>query len=273
MDYAFDNYFENNPEDNNANPNPNSIVNANAVNNNVEYELRTDFVYDERRIFSKLYVFLKSIGLAFYTLTLTTCDKPTVFLIMNTVTFLSILNSARYEYKHYRRYGTTFSSIGEFEIWKHQLLPKTRIIFAGTELGLKIWYIINIFPPQFDFESSCNLGKSILNMHIAGLFMIYVVVGVFSLYLSCTACCYDVNHYHPHTYNVRPREPVSSPLPVLNDVVLNINQECCICMDTDNIQPWVGLPCGHMFHTSCVSRWITTHHTCPVCRFDMRIIV
>jgi hypothetical protein len=271
MDYAFDNYFENNPEDNNANPN--SIVNANHVNNNVEYELRADFVYDERRIFSKLYVFLKSIGLVFYTLTFTTCDKPIFFVVMNTVTFLSILNSARYEYNHYRRYGTTFSSIGEYEIWKQQQLPKTRIIFAGTELGIKIWYIINIFPPQFDFESSCNLGKSILNMHIAGLFMIYVVVGVFSLYLSCTACCYDVNHYHPHTYSVRPREPVSLPLPAMNDVVLNINRECCICMDTDNIQPWVGLPCSHMFHATCVSRWITTHHTCPVCRFDMRAMV
>ena len=263
MDYALDNYFENNVDDNNVN----------HINNNNEYELRTDFVYDERRIYSKLYVFFKSIGLVFYTLTFTTCDKPIVFLIMNTVTFLSILNSARYEYNHFRRYGTTFSSIGEYEIWKQQQFPKTRIIFAGTELGIKIWYIINVFPPQFDFDTSCNLGKSILHIHISGLFMIYVVVGVFSAYLLCTSCCYDVNHYQPHTYNARPNDPVSFPLSAINEVVLNLNQECCICMDTDNIQPWVGLPCGHMFHTSCVSRWITTHHTCPVCRFDMRIIV
>jgi ABC-type multidrug transport system fused ATPase/permease subunit len=81
MDYAIDNYFGNNPEDNNAN----------HVNNNVEYELRTDFVYDERRIYSKIYIFLKSIGLVFYTLTFTTCDKPIFFVVMNTVTFLSIL--------------------------------------------------------------------------------------------------------------------------------------------------------------------------------------
>lgn len=267
MDYAFDNYFGNNPEDNNAN----------AVNNNVEYELRPDFVYDERRIFSKLYVFLKSIGLVFYTLTFTTCDKPMFFVVMNTVTFLSVLNSARYEYSHYRRYGTTFSSFGEFERWKHQLWPKTRIVFSITELGIKIWYVINTFPPQFDFDPPCNLGKTILNIHIVGLLLVYAVVSLFSSYLLCTVCCYDVNHYQSHRDNIRPREtlslPLPLPLPVFNDVVLNINRECCICMDIDNIQPWIGLPCGHTFHVTCVSRWIVTHYTCPVCRFDIRIMV
>lgn len=254
MDYAIDTYFGNNVEDN---------------------AIRTDFVYDERRIYSKVYVLLKSIGLVFYTLSFTTCDKPIFFVVMNTVTFLSILNSARYEYNHFRRYGTTFSSIGEYEIWKQQQFPKTRIIFAGTELGIKIWYIINAFPPQFDFDTPCNIGKSILHIHISVLFMIYVVVCVFSAYVSCTSCCYDVNYYHSHSYNVRPRDPASLPipLPVMNDVVLNINRECCICMDINNIQPWIGLPCGHMFHSSCISRWTATHHTCPVCRFDIRIIV
>ena len=71
MDYAIDTYFGNNVE--------------NAI-------LRTDFVYDERRIYSKVYVLLKSIGLVFYTLSFTTCDKPIFFVVMNTVTFLSILN-------------------------------------------------------------------------------------------------------------------------------------------------------------------------------------
>lgn len=252
MDYAIDNYFVNDVDD---------------------HEIRTDFVYDDRRIYSKIYVLLKSIGLVFYTLTFTRCDRPAFFVVMNSVMFLSILNSARYEYNHFRRYGTTFSSIGEYESWKQQQFSKTRIIFAGTEIGLKIWYIINSFPPQIEFDTPCNLGKSILFIHISGLLIVYLVVGVFSVYLLCTSCCYDVSHYQPHTYNVRPSDPVSLPLPAINEVVLNINQECCICMDIDNIQPWRGLPCGHMFHTSCVSRWIDTHHTCPVCRFDMRIIV
>ena len=252
MDYAIDNYFGNNIDDR---------------------EIRTDFVYDERRIYSKVYLLLKSFGLVFYTLTFTRCDRPAFFLVMNTVTFLSILNSARYEYIHYRRYGTTFSSVEEYKLWKQQQLPKTRIIFAGTEFGIKIWYIINSFPPQIDFDTPCNVGKGILYIHISGLIIVYLVVGVFSVYILCTSCCYDATYYQSHRYNVSSRDPGSLPLPILNNVVLSTAQECCICMDNECIQPWRGLPCGHMFHASCVSRWIDTHHTCPVCRFDMRIIV
>ena len=29
------------------------------------------------------------------------------------------------------------------------------------------------------------------------------------------------------------------------------------------------LPCGHMFHDNCVTKWLKIHNTCPLCRFEL----
>ena len=50
-------------------------------------------------------------------------------------------------------------------------------------------------------------------------------------------------------------------------ILTNQNEECCICLDMANTQAWSILPCGHKFHYSCVSTWLLSHQTCPVCRF------
>jgi uncharacterized membrane protein len=78
--------------------------------------LPQSFIYDERRYCSKLYVFLKLMGLITYISTLTRCYNPNFYTTMIVVMFLSTLNSLRYEHKHLQRYGTTFSSINEYDV-------------------------------------------------------------------------------------------------------------------------------------------------------------
>ena len=73
------------------------------------------FVYDDRRSCSKLYVFLKLLGFIFYSSTLTTCDKPDFYFLIIILMGLSTLNNIRYEYAHYKRYGTVFLSLVEFD--------------------------------------------------------------------------------------------------------------------------------------------------------------
>jgi hypothetical protein len=259
MDYAIDSYLT-----------------GDDVPTNENNEPRTDFIYDDRRSFSKVYIFCKYAGLIFYMNTLLPCNKP-LLNVMVGLMCLSTVNSARYEFAHYRKYGYRFSSIAEFDAWKSQQYPKSRLVFSLGELGLKIGYSITTFPPQFDFSfgTLCSMGESVLNVHILVLFMQYIIACIFSMYLLYSGCCFGARYYHTHPANqlrnhVRVRDRVRSLDPVAVAVAVPSNEECCICLDKDNEQPWGVLPCAHTFHAACITRWVATQQpNCPVCRFDM----
>ena len=232
-----------------------------------------EFIYDDRRKWSIIYTFLKLSGLIFYTVTLHTCSKQDFYIIMIVVMFLSTMNNIRYEYSHYKRYGTIFSSLDEFYTWKKELWPKSRIVFSTIELSIKIAFFIKIFPPQFDFKNLCEIGESIYKLHILGLFVLYFIAGAFSLCILSSFCCYEYSHPNSN----RRRRTILLPIPIiLNNsqiVINNQTEECCICMDIDNTQTWVILPCSHKFHGPCISTWLNTHQTCPVCRLNIISVV
>jgi len=221
--------------------------------------LFSEFIYDNRRICAKIYILFKFLGLIFYSATLLTCYNPYFYIGMITVMFLSIINLARYEYAHFKRYGTTFSSWNEYQIWKRQLYPNSKLFFSMIELSIKTAYFIQSFPPQFDYENLCGIGETIFNLHIFSLLIIYSIIAIFSFFIICVIYC------NPRP--VRQQEPIHLLIPI----IINNNQteECCICLDTDNIRAWSILPCGHKFHWECVSTWIRSNKTCPVCRHNV----
>ena len=246
------------------------FYNENEDNNS--HVVFPQFIYDDRRLCSKIYTFLKLSGLIFYTVTLSTCNKPDFYIVMIIVMFLSTLNSLRYEYQHYRRYGTIFSSLDDFYIWKREQYPKSRIFFSTIELSMKIVFFIKTFPPEFEFSNLCRIGESIYKLHILGTFIIYFVIFAFSLCLLLSFFCSD---YIYHRSNIC-QQNVTLPIPVIlnNHIIINNQtEECSICLDLDNGQTWVILPCGHKFHGSCVSLWLNTHQTCPICRLNIVSVV
>lgn len=243
MDYVIDIYQE-----------------RNESNGIVEYP---SFIYDDSRFYSKLYVFLKLLGLIIYTLTLPRCNSNYFFITMIIVMFLSTMNSIRYEYNHFKRNGTIFSSIHEFEIWKKELWPKSRIFFSTAELSIKIGFFITIFPPRFEFISACDVGESIFKIHILVLLSTYIISGVFCICLLSSSIFYNFSNESIVTQTIN----VSFPNSVI--VTNNKNEECCICLDTNNTELWSMLRCGHKFHSSCISTWLHTHKTCPICRVDI----
>lgn len=222
-----------------------------------------EFIYDDSRICQKLYVFFKFIGLIFYSMTLRTCYKPYFYIGMIIAMFLSMMNSARYEYAHFKRYGTQFSSLNEYSIWKNKLRPKSKIFCATIELSIKTVYFIKTFPPQCQFDNLCEIGESIFKIHILFLFAVYIIFGIFSIFLLWSIYC---NNY-------------SQPVPFINHhnvvpllIPVALREECCICLDTENTCAWSILPCGHKFHMSCILTWLHSNQTCPVCRLQINPI-
>ena len=222
--------------------------------------MEQEFIYDDRRIYQKLYVFFKFIGLIFYSMTLRTCYKPYFYIGMIIAMFLSMMNNMRYEYAHFKRYETTFSSLNEYSIWKNKLWPKSKIFFAMIELSIKTAYFIKTFPPQCHFDNICEIGESIFKIHILFLFAIYIIFGIFSIFLLWTICC---NNYSQRVPFINQNNTV----PLL--ISISEREECCICLDVDNIRMWSILPCGHKFHMLCISTWLRFNQTCPVCRLSV----
>ena len=219
----------------------------------------SQFIYDNNRVFSKIYVFFKFLSLIFYSISLSTCYKPDYYIGMIVAMFLSTMNSARYEYAHFRRYGTIFSSLNEYKIWKRQLYPKSRIFFLMIEITIKIVYFIMTFPPQFDYRNLCEIGESVFKLHILLLFIVYFISGVFSIFILWMLYCNQIPVINRETNSLR------IPLFAIDYQA----DECCICLDIDNTRSWSILACGHKFHSLCISTWIVSNQTCPVCRYGI----
>jgi hypothetical protein len=223
------------------------------------------FVYNETRSCAKIYIFLKSLGVAFYTSTLTTCsigtntNTNTLTIFMLVVMMCSLVNSMRYEYAHFKKYGQVFS-LYEFEMWKNAQWPRSRLVFSILDLGIKIAFFIEEYPPTFEFYNACHIGKSVLKIHIVVLSLLYILFGILCTFVLMTFyCCTS-------TYIPDPDPGPTLAVTTTTPTTIDNKTECCICLDK-TFQPWTALPCGHAFHQPCISTWITYHDSCPVCRF------
>ncbi|EME32757.1 E3 ubiquitin-protein ligase RNF128 [Galdieria sulphuraria] len=46
--------------------------------------------------------------------------------------------------------------------------------------------------------------------------------------------------------------------------------ECSICLESIRVGDYMRkLPCGHIFHATCVERWLLHAHRCPLCNKDL----
>ncbi len=251
MDFAIDFYFENNNYD--------------------EIVIPPGFIYDDYRFFSKIYVFLKLLGLTTYTTTLISCYRSDLYILMIVFMYIATINSLRYEYEHSRRYGTIFSSVEEFKEWKIKLWPKSRITFSMIELGIKMGYFIKSFPPEFQFNNLCEVCDSIFKIHILAVLSIYIIMAILCACLLTTSYCYSCSRPDLIIQNINISSPIHVTIPIPILLTDNNNDECCICLDISNSESWSMLPCGHKFHSSCVSSWLLQQQKCPLCRHDVII--
>jgi len=55
-----------------------------------------------------------------------------------------------------------------------------------------------------------------------------------------------------------------------DDLIEESNKECLVCLQEQVLGGVaVKLPCGHLYHESCLQEWLKIHCTCPVCRYEL----
>ncbi|TMW91345.1 hypothetical protein EJD97_014455 [Solanum chilense] len=53
------------------------------------------------------------------------------------------------------------------------------------------------------------------------------------------------------------------------------DDKCMVCLEElvkkkrEGDNEIVSMPCSHMFHGECITKWLETSHYCPICRFEM----
>jgi len=246
------------------------------------YIQRMRFIYKDRRCCSKVYILFKLMGILIYSYTLTSCYNAyrNFFLSMIIVMGVGLINSARYEYAHIKRFGTIFNGVYEFISWKKTLWPKSRLVISLSELAIKIGYLIKIFPPTFDsleFDIRCEIGTTIFKLHVLGIIILYILSIVFltSMFMSFWICnrfnTLDVpdsnnnsNISNSSISNSNILLPVTTIFPATTEQLVN---ECCIiCLDDNSTSGLSMLICGHTFHTLCIAKWLEREPSCPICR-------
>ncbi|RHY09866.1 hypothetical protein DYB36_008075 [Aphanomyces astaci] len=46
------------------------------------------------------------------------------------------------------------------------------------------------------------------------------------------------------------------------------DNDCVVCMNPNNSNESLVLPCGHIFHEACIGSWLRLRSTCPTCRYQ-----
>jgi E3 ubiquitin-protein ligase BIG BROTHER-like protein len=45
---------------------------------------------------------------------------------------------------------------------------------------------------------------------------------------------------------------------------------CCVIVDNHLVK---DLPCNHLYHAECLSKWLSKNTACPLCKFDISTLL
>jgi len=211
-------------------------------------------IINDKRIIFKFYILLKSISLIFYIISLSNCNNI-FFIFFIFCMFLSTINRIIYEYTIN---GKIFYNEQDFKIWQKSNFSLSRLLFSFIELLIKLVYFINIYSTLITFNNFCDIGESIFKIHTIIIFSIYLFLLVIYMLLFSTI-------YLNNIKSINNSNRTSFILPLYTQ-----NEECCICMDLEIIQPWSITECSHKFHSVCISQKVIYNKSCPICRHKLR---
>lgn len=82
------------------------------------------------------------------------------------------------------------------------------------------------------------------------------------------------HHHHHCSDNKKSSLPDSIPTIKITSSMLEMDPIliCAVCKDQFVIDVDAKqLPCKHMYHPACILPWLSSHNSCPLCRFELPI--
>lgn len=109
-------------------------------------------------------------------------------------------------------------------------------------------------------KEPCNMGRQVIKMMIQVVHMVNIDTLNFK-----PACSSSVQDLKRTTWGGGKKRRL------MKDGLMSSGKEqCTICLDEflrgDEV---ASMPCGHVYHDTCLVKWLKTSHFCPLCRYQM----
>lgn len=113
--------------------------------------------------------------------------------------------------------------------------------------------------------ASCYLIVVCFCVHQCIVFLFPWAVGSVRLFLAnVTACCSYQYRLAMGLFSFSGTSVHPAPGDVELGLDAQLDEVCCICLESRGREPWFFAPCGHSYHVKCIHSW--KQGTCPLCR-------
>lgn len=164
------------------------------------------------------------------------------------------------------------TSIGLYKNWlKQHNNDKWEVIYRYHKYIDLL--IIGISTTIYYHESGCRQVDPIPYYTLISLLVynyIYVVLLLvaFCLLLFFTPCYIFLIRPFINRKNRLTEEEIGN---LSHTICVTEQEACAICLNKIVLgSEIIKLPCGHYYHSKCISQWLQIKHTCPICRISAR---
>jgi hypothetical protein len=230
--------------------------------------MNTEYYIEKNTFCNKLLLFFRLCCLLYYFTTISYSyqyfnmnSKLLFFFMYIFFDIIYIIDLSYYIYKVYINYNKYFSNVHLYIEWKKNIgLRKYNI----REISIFSQYICSLIITLLDIKHFFTFTNINL-LYSSALLFIKITCILKSLFLIliiiCIAPCFYCNLKRINYLN-----KITIP-------IMNILEECSICMDSSNNNNWTKTDCNHYFHIECINKWKQINNTCPNCRSNLNFSV
>ena len=180
-------------------------------------------------------------------------------------------------YKQFPTVNISNSIISVFSIKDRKMRIRTGTILKNTISDSNCLLILNNRKYELrkgnynkvtlDLINDINLAyNSKLTLFTSQIIIILIIISIIII-VSIIICCIIQNK------NSKEEEQLDKIRDYLKKVKTNkkfVSESCVICLEEfNNVDNVSSLPCGHQFHTKCITEWMLKSKTCPLCKKEI----